>query len=77
MNVVLWIIAALLALAFVGAGAMKITTSREELLPKMPWVADFSASQVRGIGALEVLGAVGPAWRGLAWPAEPRNSERR
>ena len=59
MNIALWIIAGLLAVAFAGAGMMKLTSSRDELLPKMPWVTDFTDSQVRGIGALEVLGAIG------------------
>lgn len=59
MNTALWIIAGILAFAFFGAGMMKITTSKDELLPKMPWVDDFSESQIRGIGAAEALGAIG------------------
>lgn len=59
MNVTLWIIAGLLAFAFAAAGTMKLTSSKEALLPKLPWVADFSAGQVRTIGAIELLGAIG------------------
>lgn len=59
MNLTLWIIAGLLAFAFAGAGLMKLTTSKADLLPKMPWVADVSEAQVRGIGAIELLGAIG------------------
>jgi len=59
MNIALWIIAGVLAFAFAGAGATKLMSSKEDLLPKMPWVADFSEAQVRGVGALELLGAVG------------------
>ena len=59
MNVVLWIIAGFLAVAFAGAGMMKLTASKEELLLKMPAVADLPESQIRGIGALEALGAIG------------------
>lgn len=59
MDVVLWVIAAVLALAFAGAGATKLGSSKEDLLPKMPWVADVSEAQVRGVGAIELLGAVG------------------
>lgn len=59
MNTALWIIAGLLALAFGGAGAMKLSSSREKLLPNMPWVADFSDAQVKGIGGAELLGAIG------------------
>ena len=59
MNIALWIIAGILAMAFAGTGFMKLTSSKEDLLPKMPWVADFSATQVRGIGVIELLGAIG------------------
>lgn len=59
MNITLWIVAGLLAAAFVMAGGMKLASSKDDLLPKMPWVADFSESQVKGIGALELLGGIG------------------
>lgn len=59
MNIALWIVAGLLAFSFAGAGVMKLTSSKADLLPKMPWVADFSDSQVKGIGAAELLGAIG------------------
>ncbi len=59
MDVALWIIAGVLAAAFAGAGVMKLTSSKEDLLPKMPWVADVSEAQVRGVGAAELLGAIG------------------
>ncbi len=70
MNVVLWIIAGLLAVAFVGAGLMKLTQPKPKLASAgMPWTEDFSDGQVKGIGALEVLGALGlilPAALGIA-----------
>lgn len=59
MNVALWILAGVLAFAFVGAGVLKLRKSKEELGSDMPWVEDFSAGQVRGIGVVELLGAVG------------------
>lgn len=59
MNLALWIIAGFLAFAFAAAGAMKVATPKTDLLEKMPWVADFSEQQVKGIGAVEVLGAIG------------------
>ncbi len=60
MNVVLWIIASLLAVAFLAAGGMKLARPRRELITSgMSWAEDFSDSQVKGIGALEVLGALG------------------
>ena len=70
MNVVLWIIAGLLAVAFAGAGLMKLTQPKPKLAAAgMPWTEDFSDGQVKGIGALEVLGALGlilPAALGIA-----------
>lgn len=59
MNIALWIVAGLLAVAFAGAGGMKLATPRKQLEPKMPWVADVSDGQVKGVGAVEVLGAIG------------------
>jgi uncharacterized membrane protein YphA (DoxX/SURF4 family) len=60
MNVVLWIIAGLLAAAFLAAGAMKATQPKEKLIASgMGWATDFSAGQVKLIGVLEVLAAIG------------------
>ncbi|GIE33368.1 hypothetical protein Ait01nite_064130 [Actinoplanes italicus] len=60
MNVVLWIIAALLAAAFLGAGAMKLIQPKEKLAASgLAWTEDFTAGQIKTIGALEVLGAIG------------------
>jgi uncharacterized membrane protein YphA (DoxX/SURF4 family) len=60
MNVVLWIVAGLLAAAFVAAGAMKLSQTREKLAASgMAWTEDFSAGMIKLIGALEVLGAIG------------------
>ncbi|GAA4589243.1 putative membrane protein YphA (DoxX/SURF4 family) [Actinoplanes octamycinicus] len=60
MNVVLWIIAGLLAAAFLAAGAMKVSQPKEKLVASgMGWAADFSAGQVKLIGVLEVLAAIG------------------
>lgn len=59
MNVVAWILQILLTLAFLGAGLTKLTQPKEKLRERMPWVDHFSAGQVKGIGALEALGALG------------------
>ena len=60
MNVVLWIVAGLLAVAFLGAGLMKLAQPREKLVESgMGWAGDFSPGAVKAIGALEVLGALG------------------
>ncbi|HEV7755566.1 MAG TPA: DoxX family protein [Mycobacteriales bacterium] len=69
MNVVLWIIAALLAVAFGAAGLMKLTQPKEKLAPKMAYVEDFSGGAVKAIGAVEILAALGlvlPAVTGIA-----------
>jgi uncharacterized membrane protein YphA (DoxX/SURF4 family) len=59
-NVVLWILAGLLAAAFVGAGAMKVIRSKEQLAEAgMGWTEDFSPGMVKAIGALEILAAIG------------------
>ncbi len=61
MNVVLWVVAGLLAVLYLGAGGMKLATPRQKLLenPNMGWTADFSDAAVKGIGAVEILGAIG------------------
>jgi uncharacterized membrane protein YphA (DoxX/SURF4 family) len=59
MDVVLWIIAGLLALAFLGAGLTKLVQPKEKLAATMGWVDDFSPGTVKLIGALEVLAAIG------------------
>jgi uncharacterized membrane protein YphA (DoxX/SURF4 family) len=60
MNTVLWVVAAVLAVAFLAAGAMKLTKPRSSLAESgQAWVEDFSDGAVKGIGALEVLAAIG------------------
>lgn len=59
MNVALWIIQGLLAIAFGMGGFMKLTQPKEKLSENMGWVNDFKANQVKIIGALELSAAVG------------------
>lgn len=60
MLIALWIITGLLALAFLGAGMMKLFRPRSVLIDSgMPWAADFSAAAIKVIGSLEVVGAIG------------------
>lgn len=59
MNVVLWILQAVLAVAFAMAGLMKLTQPKEKLLGRLPWVEDFSPATVKLIGAAELAAAVG------------------
>ena len=59
MNLVLWIVQGVLALAFLVAGMMRLVLPRERLAAQQAWVNDFSPGAVKLIGALEVLGAIG------------------
>ena len=60
MLIALWILNGLLALAFLGAGLMKLARPKAALASSgMAYVEDFSATQVKLIGLVEVLGALG------------------
>ena len=68
MGIALWVIQGLLAVAFLGAGASKLSQPKENLLKNMAWVEDFSQPAVRLIGTAEALGAIGvvvPALTGI------------
>ena len=70
MNIVLWIVQIVLALAFAIAGIMKVTQPVYRLETRMGWVKDVGPRGVRLIGSLEILGAIGlilPAITGI-WP---------
>ena len=70
MNIALWTVAGILALAFLGAGVMKLVRNKRQLVDAgMPWVADVSPALVKSIGVLEILAAIGlimPALTGIA-----------
>jgi uncharacterized membrane protein YphA (DoxX/SURF4 family) len=59
MNIALWIVQALLAIAFGMAGAMKLMQPKEQLAAQQPWVEDVAPTTVKLIGTVEVLGAIG------------------
>lgn len=60
METVGWILAIVIACAFVGAGAMKLVTPYEELAHKLGvWVHAFTPGQIKLLAAAEILGAVG------------------
>jgi uncharacterized membrane protein YphA (DoxX/SURF4 family) len=60
MLIALWIINALLALAFLGAGLMKAARPVAALQASgMTWIEDFGPASTKLIGALEVIGALG------------------
>jgi uncharacterized membrane protein YphA (DoxX/SURF4 family) len=67
-NTLLWVVQVLLALVFLGGGLMKLLRTKAALEPSMGFVANYSAAQVKGIGAVEVLAALGlilPALTGV------------
>jgi uncharacterized membrane protein YphA (DoxX/SURF4 family) len=60
MNTVIWIAQALLAAVMLAAGFLKLTKTKEQLVANgMAWTEDFSSQQIKGIGTLEVLAAIG------------------
>lgn len=61
MNLALWVISGLLAVAFLVAGASKLFIPQEKLAraPGAGWVNDFSVGFVKSLGTVEILGAVG------------------
>ncbi|MCF3175647.1 DoxX family protein [Streptomyces sioyaensis] len=70
MNNLLWVLGSVLALAFLGAGMMKLAQPKQKLAASgMGWTEGVGAGTVKLIGALEVLAALGltlPAVLGLA-----------
>jgi uncharacterized membrane protein YphA (DoxX/SURF4 family) len=68
MNITLWVVQILLALAFAMAGIMKVTQPIDRLEASMGWVKDVGPGGVRLVGTLEILGAIGlilPAVTGI------------
>ena len=59
MNIVLWVVQILLAIAFLGAGIFKVTQPVEKLKTNLGWVTHTTPGIVKLVGALEILGAVG------------------
>ncbi|MBZ5737152.1 DoxX family protein [Nocardioides mangrovi] len=70
MEIAYWIVAVLLAVFYLYAGAMKVVRSQEQLQPMMGWAGtDLPMPAVRFIGVVEVLGALGlvlPPLTGIA-----------
>jgi hypothetical protein len=60
MNTVLWTLPILLAVTFGGAGAVKLSQSRERLARTLGgWVNDVPAQLIKPLGLAEVLAAIG------------------
>jgi hypothetical protein len=70
-NIALWIVQGLLALAYLAAGSIKVARPREQLVAsgRFDWMKDTSDAGVKAVGAVEVLGALGlilPELTGIA-----------
>lgn len=59
LNIALWAAQVLLAAAYGLFGSMKATKPLAELSVMMKWIPDFPPMFVRGLGVVEVLGAIG------------------
>ncbi|MFI5955215.1 DoxX family protein [Cryptosporangium sp. NPDC051539] len=59
MNVVLWVIAGLVAAAFLFSGMFKLALTHEKYVVSQSWAADAPRWTPKVIGALEVAGAIG------------------
>ncbi len=59
MNLALWIIAALLAVAFFASGTMKLIQPKEKVTAGTAVFDGFSGGAIKAIGVLEILAAVG------------------
>lgn len=65
MNIILWVIQAFLAIAFLMVGFLKSTQPVNKLASTLPWVRDVRAVWPRFIGICEVLGAIGLVLPGI------------
>jgi uncharacterized membrane protein YphA (DoxX/SURF4 family) len=63
MNIFLWIVQGMLAAVFLMVGYMKVSDSKEGMKEKgggrMDWVDDLSDTNLKLIGVLELLAAIG------------------
>ena len=59
MDIVSWILQVVLAVAFLGAGGIKLARPKPALVAAgQTYVEDFTDTQVKAIGAIEVLGVL-------------------
>ena len=58
MNVALWVLQVLTAVAFGGHGFLMIS-GPQRMAERVPWVSSLPAPVVRLLGLLEILGAIG------------------
>jgi uncharacterized membrane protein len=61
MNLTLWIVTGLLAVAYLAGGVVKLIVPKEKFatFPSAGWANDFSDSSFKAFGVLEILAAIG------------------
>jgi len=60
MDIVAWILQIVLAVAFLGAGGMKLARPKPALVSAgMGYAEDYTDTNIKLIGAIEVIGAIG------------------
>ena len=59
MNIFLWIVAGVLAAVFLLAGTMKVAQPKEKLVGMMQWAVPVPPPQLKALGLVEILGAIG------------------
>lgn len=62
MDIALWIVAGVLALAFGAGGATQLLLTKDRygaLAASQRWVDDFRPGQIKAIGTIKLLGVVG------------------
>jgi uncharacterized membrane protein YphA (DoxX/SURF4 family) len=60
MNLALWIVAIVLAASFAGSGLMKLLVPKDKLVSSgQGWARDYTPTNIRLIGVVELLGAAG------------------
>jgi uncharacterized membrane protein YphA (DoxX/SURF4 family) len=60
MNLALWIVAIVLAAGFAGSGLMKLLVPKDKLVSSgQGWAQDYTPTNIRLIGVVELLGAAG------------------
>jgi hypothetical protein len=70
LNLSLWVAQALIALAFVGIGAWKLSAPIDALAAAIKWPGEYPSWFVRGLGVIDVAGGFGivaPQLTGI-WP---------
>lgn len=69
MYIALWVVTGIFAALFAMAGTMKVVKPYAGIREQMEWVETVTPGQLKGIGIVEVLGAIGlilPAATGIA-----------